>query len=140
MFDRQRFSELLRKAQGGRSLNRFAADTGISAAHLSRLTRALLESAPAPPTIRKIADAAEGGVTYEALMRAAGHIESGGETSAESDPAIYGDIYDLLLQDEYQVLFELAKDATKEDLDIVIQMLRQLSKRNEPPRSEPEEL
>ncbi len=73
MFDKEKFAELLDRAKGKRSGNVFAKECGIAAAHISRLLRGLVETAPTPPTIRKFADHAHNDVTYEELMNAAGH-------------------------------------------------------------------
>lgn len=75
-FDKERFAELLRRAQGrGRSLRRFAEEAGISASYISRLARGMREEPPTPEVIRKIADVAQNGVTYDDLMAAAGWID-----------------------------------------------------------------
>jgi len=73
-FDKEFFADLLRHAQGDRSLNKFAADCGISSAHLSRLTRQKLDTAPSPETLRKIADCAQVKVSYVDLLIACGHL------------------------------------------------------------------
>lgn len=74
MFDKDRFAYLLRKAKGPeRSLNQYALDSGVSAAHISRLMRGLLDAPPTPQTIEKLAEFAYGGVTYEQFMEAAGY-------------------------------------------------------------------
>ncbi len=74
MFDKERFAKLLIKAQGDRSLNEYARQTGISSAHISRLSRGLLETPPNPQTIKQLADYAHG-VTYEEMMVVAGHLD-----------------------------------------------------------------
>lgn len=66
---------LINKAKGNRSLNRFADDCGIDAGHLSRVLRGKMVNSPSPDTLRKIADNAHNLVTYESLMTAAGHLE-----------------------------------------------------------------
>ena len=75
MFDKKRFAKLLTQAVGDRSLNEYGRITGISAAHISRLTRAILEAPPNPQTIKQLTQFAENGVTYEDMMLAAGHIQ-----------------------------------------------------------------
>ncbi|MCM3413567.1 LexA family protein [Metabacillus litoralis] len=74
MFDKDKFAELLDRAKGKRSINVFAKECGIAAAHISRLLRGLVDTAPTPPTIRKFADHSQNEVTYEDLMNAAGHF------------------------------------------------------------------
>mgnify|MGYP000559921173 FL=1 len=73
-----RYKELIRLlkiAKGDRSLNRFAEDSGVDAGHLSRVIRGMMVKPPSPETLKKIADKAQNGVTYEQLMIAAGHLE-----------------------------------------------------------------
>lgn len=67
--------ELLNKAKGNRSLNRFALLCGIDAGHLSRVMRGIMVNSPSPDTLKKISEKAYNGVTYEDLMEAAGYIE-----------------------------------------------------------------
>ena len=80
-FDKKEFARLLKLAIGSRSLNQFALHCEVSSAHLSRLTRELLETPPNPDTIRKIANKALNGVTYEDLMKAAGHLDNRNKSS-----------------------------------------------------------
>ncbi len=74
MFDKHKFGRLLMKAVGDRSLNEYGRLTGISAAHISRLTRGLLDAPPNPQTIKQLAAYAANGVTYEEMMVTAGHL------------------------------------------------------------------
>lgn len=67
--------ELLNKAKGKRSLNRFAEESGVDAGHLSRVMRGIMINPPSPDTLKKISDKAHNNVTYEDLMMAAGHLE-----------------------------------------------------------------
>ncbi len=78
-FNKTVFAELLTNAVGNRSINQFERDSGVSAAHISRLTRSLVNTPPSPQTIEKLASKAQNGVTYEDLMRAAGHLPSPAE-------------------------------------------------------------
>ena len=74
MFNKTKFALLLKQAKGAeRSINQYAIDSGISAAHISRLMRGLLDTPPTPQTIKKLAEFAYGGVTYEQFMEAAGY-------------------------------------------------------------------
>lgn len=75
-FNKQKFAQLLLKAKGERSINQYALHCGISAAHISRLIRNLIDTPPNPETIVKFADKAYNGITYNQLMEAAGYIES----------------------------------------------------------------
>lgn len=75
IFNKDLFSTLLNKARGKRSINQFANETGVSAAHISRFSRCLLNAPPSPETISKLSSKAHGGVSYKDLMVAAGHID-----------------------------------------------------------------
>lgn len=73
-FNKSLFAELLKQAKGDRSINEYANETGVSSAHVSRLLRQLLDSAPEPATIKKLANKATNNVSYESMMSAAGHF------------------------------------------------------------------
>ncbi|CEP67106.1 Uncharacterized [Moorella glycerini] len=73
-FNKEKFAQLLNKARGDRSINQYALQSGVTSAHISRLSRALLNSPPTPQTIKKLADHAYNNVTYEDLMAAAGYL------------------------------------------------------------------
>jgi len=75
MFNKELFSGLLNKVKGPRSINKFASVCGVSAAHISRLMRSMIDVAPSPKVINKFFSAGEGRVTYEELMEAAGHLK-----------------------------------------------------------------
>jgi transcriptional regulator with XRE-family HTH domain len=75
MFDKNKFALLINQAIGERSLNEYARQTGVSAAHISRLSRALLDTPPNPQTIKKLAEFAYNEVSYNSLMNAAGYLD-----------------------------------------------------------------
>lgn len=60
--------ELLKLAQGNRGLNAFASHAGIDAGNLSRIMKG---QKPSPKILRKLANKAQNGITYEQLMAAA---------------------------------------------------------------------
>ena len=62
--------ELIKSAQGERSLNQFALHCGISAGHLSRLINGKFSTPPSPQILKKIASHAYNNVTYDSLMKA----------------------------------------------------------------------
>ncbi|QNO13357.1 hypothetical protein HYG86_00510 [Alkalicella caledoniensis] len=74
IFNKEEFADLLERAKGDRSINRFAEETGVSAAHISRFLRSLIEAPPTPETISKFSSKAYNDVSYRDLMAAAGHI------------------------------------------------------------------
>lgn len=79
-FDKERFAELLEAAKGDRSIRKYAQDSGVSAAHISRLLRKINDVAPEPDTIKKFAASAYNGITYDDFMKAAGYIDVSGES------------------------------------------------------------
>lgn len=73
-FNKEEFAVLLDRAKGDRSINNFANETGVSAAHISRFLRQMIASPPTPETISKFAAKAHNEVSYQDLMVAAGHL------------------------------------------------------------------
>ena len=47
-YDKEKLSNLLLRAKGHRTMTKFAEDSGISVAHVSRMINKKLESAPSP--------------------------------------------------------------------------------------------
>lgn len=74
VFNKESFALLLERAKGDRSINQYANETGVSAAHISRFLRQLIDAPPTPETISKLAAKAYNEVTYQDLMIAAGHL------------------------------------------------------------------
>ncbi len=74
LFNKERFAELLNKAKGDRSINKYAEETDVSAAHISRFLRNMIDAPPTPETISKFSSKAYNEVSYRDLMVAAGHI------------------------------------------------------------------
>lgn len=72
-FNIEKYSELLAKAQGGRSQTDFANDCGLSVAYICKHLNKKIDKAPIPSTLKKIAACAAGGVTYADLLEAAGY-------------------------------------------------------------------
>jgi transcriptional regulator with XRE-family HTH domain len=104
MFKKQEFARLLELAKGDRSINEYARECGVSSAHISRLLRCLLDTPPNPETIKKFAQKAANGVTYEDLMKAAGHIIN--EVEAE-EKTIDDEIMEIM-----EIMRELGPDVT----------------------------
>jgi transcriptional regulator with XRE-family HTH domain len=74
IFDKEKFADLLDKAKGDRSINKYAEECDISAAHISRFLRQMINTPPTPETISKLSSKAYNSVSYRDLMEAAGHI------------------------------------------------------------------
>lgn len=73
-FNKAEFAQLLVRAKGDRSINQYATDTDVSAAHISRFLREMIDTPPAPETLSKLASKAYNEVTYRDFMVAAGHL------------------------------------------------------------------
>lgn len=83
-FNKERFAMLLDRAKGDRSINQYANETDISAAHISRFLRQMIDAPPTPETISKFAEKAHNGITYRDLMIAAGHISEDNKVEEDS--------------------------------------------------------
>lgn len=90
-FHKEEFAVLLDRAKGDRSINNFANETGVSAAHISRFLRQMIASPPTPETISKFAAKAQNEVTYQDLMVAAGHLARKDDTDRSKDNGIESD-------------------------------------------------
>ena len=82
---------LLDRAKGDRSINNFANETGVSAAHISRFLRQMIASPPTPETISKFAAKAHNEVTYQDLMVAAGHLARKDESAGNKENIVERD-------------------------------------------------
>lgn len=74
-FKNAEFARLLLLAKGDRSINQYGLKCGVDPGYISRLIRELVPTPPLPPTIKKLANNAYNGITYEDLMISAGHLE-----------------------------------------------------------------
>ena len=74
MFEKEKFRDLLLKAMGEKTQEEFADLCGVNRTYISKYLNMHLENPPSPKIIKKIAENAQNGVTYEQLMDAAGHI------------------------------------------------------------------
>ncbi len=72
-FDKELFAEALVKAIGVRTQAKFAQEASVSPAYLSRYINKSVDNAPIPDTLRKIAAASMGVLSYEELLIAAGY-------------------------------------------------------------------
>lgn len=90
-FHKEEFAVLLDRAKGERSINNFANETGVSAAHISRFLRQMIASPPTPETISKFAAKAHNEVTYQDLMVAAGHLARKDESDENKENSVERD-------------------------------------------------
>lgn len=97
VFNKEKFADLLDKAKGDRSINKYAEEADISAAHISRFLRQMIDTPPTPETISKLSSKAHNGISYKDLMIAAGHIAIEQNTELDS----FENINDITF-DEYQ--------------------------------------
>lgn len=104
VFNKEEFARVLKKAIGRRSINDYARVSGISAAHISRFLRSLIDTPPSPQTIRKLSDTAYNSVTYTDMMRVCGYVCS------TSEPINIPAVLNALKQE-----LKLATDAMQED-------------------------
>lgn len=72
-FDKELFADTLIKAIGARTQVKFSQDAGVSPAYLNRYLNKSVDKAPIPDTLRKIASASMGVLSYEELLSAAGY-------------------------------------------------------------------
>lgn len=118
-FDKELFAELLRKAKGDRSINKYASEIDISPAHISRLLRKLIDTAPSPETISKFSQGAHNGITYEMLMQAAGHIIKRSDSneavnfSWKYDSNLEKEFLQILISELYQNEYEWTIEKSK---------------------------
>lgn len=129
-FYKHKFSELLLKAKGERSINHYALHCGVSAAHISRLLRELIDTPPNPETIRKFADKAHNSVTYEQLMEAAGYIESEPMQNDKimdainNDPELLAFWEEMKERENLQLLFKQARKLNDKDIKQIIRIIK----------------
>jgi len=75
-FNKEKYIELLIKAQGGRTQTEFAKDCNVSVSYMCKCLNGIFKNAPTPSTIKKIAACAACGVTYSELLEASGYDSS----------------------------------------------------------------
>ncbi|RJQ25777.1 MAG: hypothetical protein C4589_10675 [Peptococcaceae bacterium] len=73
-FDKEKFSQLLQKAKGSRSINNYGQQAKVDPGYISRLLREKIKTPPSPGIIKKLAGNARNEVSYEELMIAAGYL------------------------------------------------------------------
>ena len=74
-FDAERLANILVRAQGERTRQRYAMDAGISLTYLSNLIKGRTVGPPSPSTLRKLAASSGGATSFQELMDACGHQE-----------------------------------------------------------------
>ena len=88
-FNKDKLAELILLAIGeNRSLNQYALSCEISSAHISRLSRGLLDTPPHPDVLLKMAKASQGRVSYNDFMLASGYISEKQHTKSNLLPVL----------------------------------------------------
>src|SRR5690606_177136 len=128
-FHKEEFAVLLDRAKGERSINNFANETGVSAAHISRFLRQMIASPPTPETISKFAAKAHNEVTYQDLMVAAGHLARKDESDGNKENTVERDspknfriqmeelekkFRQVILADVYEIPYKWSVEKTEE--------------------------
>jgi repressor LexA len=85
IFNKNEFARLLKTAMGDRSINQYALHSSVSATYISKLLRELVEKPPGAVIIKKLAEKAQNSISYESLLRAAGHLPQEYETGKQFD-------------------------------------------------------
>lgn len=109
---------LIKKAQGNKTLNQFALGSGVNAGHLSRILNGNFKNPPSPELLKKIASNSRGEVTYEELLKAAGYIEN---NDLQGDNSIYNmeniNKFNQLIENEHaKILFDKLGELNDEEL------------------------
>jgi hypothetical protein len=113
-FDRERFANLLEKAKGKRSINKYGNDSNVDPGYISRLLRQLIPSPPSAIIIKKLADIAMNEVTAEDLLHAAGYLDEKKDNQAiEEIPLVKKESTNLKVADE--IFFDGYLHASEEE-------------------------
>lgn len=141
-FDKERFAQLLERAKGNRSINEYALHSGVSAAYISRLLRGLVETPPGAVVIKKLASKAQGGITIEDLMAAAGYLPDRSEpeepdpddpnaaavakiaAALQADPELLEFWQELSRRQDLQLMFKQVKDLSPETIRKVVRIIK----------------
>lgn len=138
-FERERFAQLLERAKGDRSINEYALHSGVSAAYISRLLRGLVETPPGAAVIKKLASKAQGGVTVEDLMAAAGYLpapqpgDSDDPNAAaiakitaalQADPELLEFWQELSRRQDLQLMFKQVRDFSPESIRKIVRIIK----------------
>lgn len=74
MFNKEMFKNYLLKARGKRTNEAFSKESGVSRTYISTYLNMKRNEPPTPEILRKLSNASYNNVTYEDLMRSAGHL------------------------------------------------------------------
>jgi len=108
-FNKVKFSSLLEKAKGSRSINNYGRISNVDPGYISRLLRCLVDTPPSAAVISKLAERAHNEVTAEELMLAAGYLnQDSSKTLQTPEWATSKDKRDIkrILEDDLPVMFD----------------------------------
>ena len=123
MSDLGKLIELIKMAQGDRSLNTFARECGISKSNLSRILNNKNAYPPKPDTLQKIALHSQNNITYNSLMFAAGYLKSYDEDTilnnkfSEYEEKIIKKRIDNIIKELSKKEFDDGTNLTKETIE-----------------------
>ena len=117
--------ELIKAAQGDRSQNEYALHSGVSSAAITRILSG--DRKPSPSILRKLAEHAYNGISYNDFMRACGYMDE----DDSPRPVVIDDearelMEEMRTRDEMRVLFNVSKKATKKDIEAVNELLKRM--------------
>ncbi|KXS37986.1 MAG: hypothetical protein AWU54_2248 [Candidatus Frackibacter sp. T328-2] len=139
MFNKERFKNLIKKAQGDRTQREFAKDSGVNRTYISKIINKKLDSPPNPEILKELSKVAQNNVTYQDLMEAAGYLESVliDEIKSEEEKKIemirqaVSDDPELLemwdsvsARDDLVMLFKQTKDLSPAAIKSIIQFIK----------------
>lgn len=132
MFNKKAFKELLMKALGDRTMTDYAKESGVNRTYISKYMNENLDNAPTPDIIKRLANTAYNDVTYEELMKAAGHLDNSSiynnieyqlEPKENEDIETVVDELKIKLLNTKNLKFD-GKLATKDDIEAILDAVK----------------
>ena len=139
MFNKDKFKELIEKAQGNRTQREYAKESDVNRTYISKAVNKKLNSPPNPEILKNLADSAQNNVTYEDLMNAAGYLEGINnkrhqnpndkiKSAISDDPELLEFWNELSQREDLQLLFKQTRDLPKEAIQDVINIIRRIER------------
>lgn len=131
MFDKKEFRLLLEKALGNRTKTEYAQASGVNRTYISKLLNEKLDNPPTPDIIKRLANVAHNGITYEQLMKAAGYLD----TSIDINEPPSGYPYKVTARDKKQYLeyiktvneaFFMNDEVSEEDKKAILETMNEI--------------
>jgi HTH-type transcriptional regulator, competence development regulator len=108
MFVKESFSKVLQLALGDRTKEDYAKESGVSRAYISKCINKRIDNPPSPEILKRLADKAHNGVTYNDLMQTAGYIVDNSKKEKE--------LYTAPLSDKDEIDIEKRLEKLRKDL------------------------